>query len=370
MDRERWQQIDDLFRSALGLAPGERSAFLEEACAGDAGLRREVESLLAHDQAATFMRAPAYEEAARLLAAGGAETLAGQTVGPYEVLERLGAGGMGEVYLALHTRTNRRVALKLLPACHRAALYRLPTLGGDERRLIEDVSLEDSQNNFSLSPDGKQIAFIRLDAGFNRSLLITNLDGSSERKLLSRRLPEFLTAPSWSPDGRIIACVTGVFGGRGVTGGQKTLLGALHEREPDGGLFGAGRRAGQSDPQHLDCRARRRAGSDCGRRRATDVRRQQARRRIRRLLDAGWESRLLLAGERRPGYLERERGRNGEQTTDVRRRQQQFPLRLPRRALHRFQFRQVGRAGRLEDGRGRQQPQAINERRFSAVLRA
>ena len=114
--------------------------------------------------------------------------------------------------------------LKTEQTSPRAALYRLPTLGGDERRLIEDVSLQDSNNNFSLSPDGKQLAFIRLDEGFNRSLVITNLDGSNERKLLSRQLPEFLTAASWSPDGKFIACIAGIFGSRGVAGGQRTLL--------------------------------------------------------------------------------------------------------------------------------------------------
>ncbi len=118
MERERWQRIDSLFKAALDLAPGERSAFLDESCAGDAGLRKEIESLLAHDRAGSFLGSPASEEAARLLAADGAGSLAGQTIGPYKVLERIGAGGMGEVYLALHARQNRRAALKLLPASH------------------------------------------------------------------------------------------------------------------------------------------------------------------------------------------------------------------------------------------------------------
>ncbi|HEV2761961.1 MAG TPA: protein kinase, partial [Pyrinomonadaceae bacterium] len=116
MDGQRWRQIDTIFRSALERPPAERAAFLDEACRGDAGLRREVESLLEHDQSGSFMQRPAFEDAARLLAVGGGESLAGHTLGAYKILEKLGAGGMGEVYLALHAKTNRKVALKLLPA--------------------------------------------------------------------------------------------------------------------------------------------------------------------------------------------------------------------------------------------------------------
>ena len=68
MDRERWQQVDRVFKSALERAPGSRDAYLAEACAGDSELRREVESLLANDEAAGFMQTPAFDEAARALA--------------------------------------------------------------------------------------------------------------------------------------------------------------------------------------------------------------------------------------------------------------------------------------------------------------
>jgi eukaryotic-like serine/threonine-protein kinase len=116
MGRERWQQIDTIFQAALELAPSERAAFLDDACRGDAALRSEVESLIAHDQAESFMGDPAFKDAARLLARDGRGSLLGRVLGPYEVLEQIGAGGMGEVHLALHTRTNRKVALKLLPS--------------------------------------------------------------------------------------------------------------------------------------------------------------------------------------------------------------------------------------------------------------
>jgi eukaryotic-like serine/threonine-protein kinase len=116
MDEQRWRRIDTIFKSALELPTAERAAFLEAACAGDPSLRREVESLIDHERAEDFLDSPAVEEAARLLAAGRERSLEGQTVGPYKLLERIGAGGMGEVYSALHQRTARKVALKLLPA--------------------------------------------------------------------------------------------------------------------------------------------------------------------------------------------------------------------------------------------------------------
>ena len=101
MDLERWQQIDAIFKSALERAPSERDAFLDEVCRSDATLRREVESLIAHDQAGNFMDDPAFADASRLLRT---TSLRGQALGPYKILEQIGAGGMGEVYLALHTR--------------------------------------------------------------------------------------------------------------------------------------------------------------------------------------------------------------------------------------------------------------------------
>ena len=116
MDRERWQQIDTIFKSALECAPSERAAFLEQACRSDTILRREVESLIAHDQAQSFMADPAFADASRLLTQDRTGSLLGEALGPYKILGQIGAGGMGEVYLALHATTNRKVALKLLPS--------------------------------------------------------------------------------------------------------------------------------------------------------------------------------------------------------------------------------------------------------------
>jgi Tol biopolymer transport system component len=112
MRAERFRRIDELFDAALERGAGERDAFLDSACAGDDELRAAVERLLAaHARAADFIESPAMEVAARL----AVTSEVGRRVGPYKILSPLGAGGMGEVYLAEDVRLNRRVALKLLP---------------------------------------------------------------------------------------------------------------------------------------------------------------------------------------------------------------------------------------------------------------
>ncbi len=100
-------QVLELYLAALELPLAERAAFLAQACGADEALRREVEALLARAKTNdSFLAAPALP---------GVAALAGAEIGHYRVQASLGAGGMGEVYLAHDAHLNRLVALKILP---------------------------------------------------------------------------------------------------------------------------------------------------------------------------------------------------------------------------------------------------------------
>jgi serine/threonine protein kinase len=120
---ERWQQISRIFKSAISLEGDARAAYIADQCGVDDSLRTEVERLIDSHQRASaenFIDGLAAEAAAPLLAQSGEgepqlpALSKGQQFGSYEILDSLGAGGMGEVYLARDARLDRTVALKVL----------------------------------------------------------------------------------------------------------------------------------------------------------------------------------------------------------------------------------------------------------------
>src|SRR5262245_19552615 len=117
MTPERYKQIKSIFQSAVELPRSEQAIFLDEACSGDEGLRREIEDLLSsHGRVKDSIEAIASEVAAAMLAEPQSRSLIGRQIGAYQIIEQIGRGGMGEVYLAQDGRLGRKVALKLLPA--------------------------------------------------------------------------------------------------------------------------------------------------------------------------------------------------------------------------------------------------------------
>lgn len=112
---DRWQQIKEIFHSAQERPPAERPDFVSEVCGDDTLLREDVEALLNADAGnENFLTSPAFEFAAGMLADEAAEFAAGDRVGRYEILCSLGAGGMGQIYLARDAQLGRNIALKLI----------------------------------------------------------------------------------------------------------------------------------------------------------------------------------------------------------------------------------------------------------------
>ena len=133
MTPERWQQISRIFKSAILLDNEARAAYVDSQCGRDDSLRVEVEKLIdSHGKANadSFMTGVAAEAAAPLLTDDEIEPRhellnKGQQFGSYIILDSLGSGGMGEVYLARDTRLDRTVALKVLS----------PDISQDNRRM-------------------------------------------------------------------------------------------------------------------------------------------------------------------------------------------------------------------------------------------
>lgn len=112
----RAERLAELVKAAVERGPGHWDAFLDEECKSDPVMRAEIDSLLKHQKHADqFIEPGAVHLAAASFLHDGADR-AGQMIEDYQVLSRIGVGGMGEVYLAQDTKLRRKVALKLVRA--------------------------------------------------------------------------------------------------------------------------------------------------------------------------------------------------------------------------------------------------------------
>lgn len=113
MTPERWARLESLFHDARALPAGERDGFLEHACAGDASLRTDLESLLAQPEG--LLQEGAGAAAAALISTPVRGNREGWRIGPYTLGPLIGSGGMGDVYRARDAKLARDVAVKVLP---------------------------------------------------------------------------------------------------------------------------------------------------------------------------------------------------------------------------------------------------------------
>src|SRR5271163_2855379 len=124
MQAERWRVVEQLYHAALEQEEDQRSAFLERSCAGDQALRIEVESLIAYarqtgriiDKPAMGLVAGVIAEDLRLEGGNKTDKMIGARIAQYRIVEKLGAGGMGDVYRAVRAddQFEKQVAIKLV----------------------------------------------------------------------------------------------------------------------------------------------------------------------------------------------------------------------------------------------------------------
>lgn len=120
MTPDRWQRVKELLGPALELDPASRADYLDQACGSDPTLRPDLELLLAAERRAgpDFLSDPIILEVLPLELPGHTDAWVGRRLGPYQIVEEIGAGGMGEVYRAVRADDEYRkeVAIKLVRA--------------------------------------------------------------------------------------------------------------------------------------------------------------------------------------------------------------------------------------------------------------
>src|SRR5437762_8647198 len=137
MTPARFQTIEEIFLAALDQEPDQIGAFLDTACEGDEVLRRKVEALVAfHQRPGSFIETSAFGLAAKIIQNGQADLLIGRTIGHFKLSERIGTGGMGDVYLATDMTAGRKAALKLLPMRFTGDAERLKRFQQEARAVV------------------------------------------------------------------------------------------------------------------------------------------------------------------------------------------------------------------------------------------
>ena len=137
MTPARLQTIEEIFHAALDQEPDQISAFLDTACEGDELLRGRVEALVAsYQRAGSFIETSAVGLTTKIIQNGQGDLLVGRTIGHYKISERIGTGGMGEVYLATDITAGRKAALKLLPTRFTADGERLKRFQQEARAVV------------------------------------------------------------------------------------------------------------------------------------------------------------------------------------------------------------------------------------------
>ena len=185
MPEQDWENLKQIFHTALNLSPSERSAYLDRACDGNQSLRAAVESLIeSHQDTTNFVDAPAYQAAAVMLA-DNHEFKSGQSIAHYQIRSVLGEGGMGKVYLAHDTKLDRKVALKILPV-------ESSTNQESMRRFTQEAKTAAALHH----PNIAQIFEIG-DYDNTRYIAMEFVSGDTLRTLLSRRRIDLKRGLEW-----------------------------------------------------------------------------------------------------------------------------------------------------------------------------
>ena len=192
MTPERWRQVEDVYDRVVTRPSSERGGVLSELCAGDEGLRHEVESLLAHEGGASaFLATPAFSAAS----VAGEQVLIGRRFGAYLVRSFLDAGGMGEVYRAFDERLDREVAIKILPRSSASDDERLARFER-EARLLAALNHPHIGAIYGVEPiDGRPALVLELIGGETLAARIaTGRLSLGEALTIARQIAEALEA--------------------------------------------------------------------------------------------------------------------------------------------------------------------------------